>query len=110
MDMPNNTTTQQPGSQPMSQPGPQPVPMAQSGPQSMAQSMPLVYQPAPKKQDTPETQHMKENFGFFGPVTFLYALFYAFCMFKNGSGVTSLFSQPPASCFYASLCQNWDLP
>lgn len=35
-----------------------------------------------------ETQRMKENFGFFGPVTFLYALFYAFCMFKNGSGIT----------------------
>ena len=96
MDMPNNTTTQQPGPQPIGQsgpqpigqPGPQPVPMTQPGPQPMAQSMPLMYQPTPKKQDTPETQHMKENFGFFGPVTFLYALFYAFCMFKNGSGVT----------------------
>ena len=31
---------------------------------------------------------MKENFRFFGPVTFLYAVFYAFCMYRNGSGVT----------------------
>jgi hypothetical protein len=31
---------------------------------------------------------MKDKFVFFGPVTFLYALFYAFCMFKNGSGIT----------------------
>lgn len=41
-----------------------------------------------KKADSPETKHMKENFGFFGPVTFCYALFYTFCMFKNGSGIT----------------------
>ena len=40
------------------------------------------------KEDTEATKRMKENFGFFGPVTFLYSLFYAFCMFKNGSGVT----------------------
>ena len=38
--------------------------------------------------DTEETKRMRENFGFFGPVTFLYAVFYAFCMYKNGSGVT----------------------
>ena len=31
---------------------------------------------------------MKEHFNFFGPVTFLYAVFYAFCMFHNGSGIT----------------------
>ena len=38
--------------------------------------------------DTEETKRMKENYGFFGPVTFLYAVFYAFCMYRNGSGVT----------------------
>ena len=31
---------------------------------------------------------IENNFGFFGPVTFLYSCFYAFCMFHNGSGVT----------------------
>nr|MDE6016794.1 DUF4173 domain-containing protein [Acetatifactor sp.] len=50
------------------------------------QNMTVV--PAPKKEDTPETKRMKESFAFFGPVTFCYALFYTFCMFKNGSGVT----------------------
>lgn len=45
-------------------------------------------QAKPVKEDTEETKRMKEEFGFFGPMTFLYALFYAFCMFKNGSGVT----------------------
>lgn len=42
----------------------------------------------PPKQDTEYTKRMKANYGFFGPVTFLYAVFYAFCMFKNGSGIT----------------------
>ncbi|MBO4981139.1 MAG: DUF4173 domain-containing protein [Lachnospiraceae bacterium] len=41
-----------------------------------------------KKEDTEYTKRMKQNFGFFGPVTFLYACLYAFCMFHNGSGVT----------------------
>jgi len=43
--------------------------------------------PRPKAQ-TRETDKLKANFGFFGPAAFLYAVFYAFCMYKNGSGVT----------------------
>lgn len=42
----------------------------------------------PKKEDSEETKRLKENFGFFGPATLLYAAFYAFCMFQNGSGIT----------------------
>lgn len=38
--------------------------------------------------DTEETKRLKENYRFFGPATFLYAVFYAFCMYRNGSGVT----------------------
>ena len=55
------------------------------------QSGPVMATPAqvqPPKPDTEETRRMKENFRFFGPVTFLYAVFYAFCMYRNGSGVT----------------------
>ena len=47
-----------------------------------------VVQGKPPVQDTEETKRMKEGFGFFGPATFLYAAFYAFCMYRNGSGVT----------------------
>ncbi len=42
----------------------------------------------PPKEDTAETKCMKDNFNFFGPVAFLYAVFYVFCMFRNGSGIT----------------------
>ena len=31
---------------------------------------------APRKEDTEYTKRMKGSFGFFGPVTFLYAAFY----------------------------------
>lgn len=41
-----------------------------------------------EKTETAETKRMKDQFYFFGPVTFLYAVFYAFCMFHNGSGIT----------------------
>ena len=44
--------------------------------------------PVVEKPDSVWTKRMKEHFNFFGPVTFLYAVFYAFCMFHNGSGVT----------------------
>lgn len=40
------------------------------------------------KADTEETRRFKENYGFFAPAAFLYAVFYAFCMYRNGSGIT----------------------
>ncbi len=36
---------------------------------------------------TAETKRMRGQFNFFGPVTLVYAAFYAFCMFHNGSGI-----------------------
>ena len=38
--------------------------------------------------ETEETKKLKENYGFFGISAFIYAVFYTFCMFRNGSGVT----------------------
>ncbi|MCI9143573.1 MAG: DUF4173 domain-containing protein, partial [Lachnospiraceae bacterium] len=38
--------------------------------------------------ETEETKRLKENFGFIGPLAFVYAVLYAFCMYRNGSGVT----------------------
>jgi len=43
---------------------------------------------AASKRDTEYSNRMKDNYKFFGPVTLLYAAFYAFCMFQNGSGIT----------------------
>ena len=48
---------------------------------------PLAVAPA-RKADTRETEKLKENYGFFAPAAFLYAVFYVFCMYRNGSGIT----------------------
>ncbi len=49
------------------------------------------------------TGNLKKNFGFFGPATFVYAVFYAFCMFRNGSGITFPFFVA-GSLLYFCLC------
>ena len=54
--------------------------------------------------DTEETKKLKENYQFFGPATVAYALFYAFCMYKNGSGITfPFFVASSLLYFYYSL-------
>lgn len=41
--------------------------------------------------ETEETKSLREKFSFFCPAALVYALFYTFCMYKNGSGITFLF-------------------
>lgn len=48
----------------------------------------LAVVPAAGKKDTEETKRFKENYGFFAPAAFFYAVFYVFCMYRNGSGIT----------------------
>lgn len=56
--------------------------------------------PGPVKQpDTPETKKMKENFQIFGLASFLYACLYAFCMYRNSSGVTYPFFVAGSLCY-----------
>lgn len=52
-----------------------------------------------KKPDTPETGKMKENFQIFGLASFLYACLYAFCMYRNSSGVTYPFFVAGSLCY-----------
>lgn len=58
---------------------------------------------APPRPDTEYTKKMKEDFGFFGLVSFLYACFYAFCMYKNTSGITFPFFVAGSLLFFG-LC------
>lgn len=48
----------------------------------------LSYDMSMPKPETEHSKKLRENFGFFAPVIFLYAAFYAFCMYKNASGIT----------------------
>jgi len=60
------------------------------GPGSMGGMQPTLYVPVQKPMpvETKETRQLKENYGRIAPAAFLYAVFYAFCMYRNGSGVT----------------------
>ena len=44
-----------------------------------------------RRKDTEALKRMREQFSFFGPVTFLYAVFYTFCTYKNDAGIAFLF-------------------
>ncbi len=78
--------------------------MANRANTAVPMGMPVPYVVAvPKNEDTEYTKKMKGSFAFFGPATFLYAVLYAFCMYKNGSGITfPLFMA--GSLFYLCLC------
>lgn len=55
------------------------------------------------QEETEETKKMKAGFRFFGPATFIYAMFYALCMYRNASGVTFPFFVG-GSLFYMCVC------
>ena len=69
------------------QPANSPYPAANMQPRNNAPY--AAYQPsyAPKP-DSACTKRMKEHFSFFGIGSFLYAIFYTFCLYKNASGIT----------------------
>ncbi len=63
------------------------------------QYVPQPYIPV-KRPDTEQTRILKWNFGVLGLASFLYACFYAFCMYKNGSGITYPFFLAGSLWFY----------
>jgi len=97
---PSNATLPQQNSVGGPVPGPQPGPVpgmpTDAAPGMSAGARPGGQSPYPpmggpcpvKRQDTPETGKVKENFQIFGLASFLYACLYAFCMYRNSSGVT----------------------
>ena len=88
------------GTNPVPRPAPPYPPMGGPG-QGVPGPIP-VPQPM-KKPDTPETRNMKENFQIFGLASFLYACLYAFCMYRNSSGVTYPFFVA-GSLWYICFC------
>lgn len=63
-------------------------PYAQGQPYMTGQMPPQAYmQPVPKP-ESEQTKNLKKNYGVLGLGSLLYACFYAFCMYRNGSGIT----------------------
>lgn len=54
---------------------------------------------------TEETEKIRGNFQNFGAATLIYALIYAFCMYKNDAGITYLFFVV-AGIFYVKYCME----
>lgn len=79
---------------------------AASGIQNRQQAQ-MAGQPA--VMGTPETMRLKENFGFVAPRAFAYAVFYAFCMFRNGSGITFPFFVAGSLLFFYSLLSKLEI-
>lgn len=52
--------------------------------------------------ETEETKRLKAHFGVIAPWAFAYSLFYAFCMYRNGSGVTFPFFVAGSLLFFGS--------
>ncbi len=52
---------------------------------------------------TKESKLIRENFQVFGVATFLFACFYAFCMYKNDAGIT-YFLMVAAGLYYVKYC------
>ncbi len=63
-----------------------------------------------KKSDTVLTRNLKEHFPFFGIGSLLYAVFYAFCLYRNSSGITYPFFVIGTLCYFFFSIQKLGVP
>lgn len=63
-----------------------------------------------EKPDTVYTQHMRAKFPLFGIGSFLYSIFYAFCLYKNASGITYPFFVAGTLCYFFFCMQKLGVP
>lgn len=63
-----------------------------------------------EKPDTVYTQHMRAKFPLFGIGSLLYSAFYAFCLFRNASGITYPFFVVGTLCYFFFCMQKLGVP
>ena len=61
-------------------------------------------------EETPMTKRMKSQFSFFGLASAIYALFYAFCLFENASGITYPFFVAGTLCYFFFSMKKLGVP
>ncbi len=99
----------------------QPTNQPQANPQAAAQLYPnqpysnqgstaRTMSAAEEKPDNIYTQNMKKHFPFFGIGSLLYSLFYAFCLYKNASGITYPFFVIGTLCYFFFSIQKLGVP
>ncbi len=62
------------------------------------------------KEETPMTKQMKFQFSFFGLASMVYALFYAFCLYKNASGIIYPFFVAGTLCYFFLSMKKLGVP
>ena len=62
------------------------------------------------KEETTMTRQMKFQFSFFGLASMVYALFYAFCLYKNASGITYPFFVAGTLCYFFLSMKKLGVP
>lgn len=62
------------------------------------------------KSETPMTKSMKSQFSFFGLASAVYAVFYAFCLYKNASGITYPFFVAGTLCYFFFSMKKLGVP
>lgn len=94
----------------------QPTNQPHTNSQAAAQLYPnQLYQASPissdkEKIDNMYTQNMKRHFPFFGIGSMLYAMFYAFCLYKNTSGITYPFFVVGTLCYFFFSMRKLGVP
>lgn len=63
-----------------------------------------------KKEETVLTRQMKKQFSFFAPASAVYALFYAFCLYRNASGITYPFFVAGTLCYFFLSMKRLGVP
>lgn len=62
------------------------------------------------KEETALTKSMKRQFPFFGLASAVYAVFYAFCLYKNASGITYPFFAAGTLCYFFLSMKKLGVP
>ncbi len=65
---------------------------------------------AEKNEETILTRQMKKQFSFFAPASLLYSLFYAFCLYRNASGITYPFFVAGTLCYFFLSMKKLGVP
>lgn len=63
-----------------------------------------------KNSDTILTRNLKEHFSFFSAGSLIYAIFYAFCLYRNTSGITYPFFVIGTLCYFFFSIQKLGVP
>ena len=87
---------------------PNPVPGGQTYMQPPYNYPPQQY-PYGKRPDTKQTENLKKNFRTLSLASFFYACFYAFCMYRNGSGITYPFFLAGSLWFYCFCMKKLEI-